>query len=207
MSTKRNIGSSISTRNAKKRTSKIQRTQRLPQAGSREFSPTIVKLPNSSSPLDKIYQAPEFQLAWDSQLGFRLAEQLIQLRHYRKLSQAEMAKKARTSQSAVARTESGEANVTIDTLQRFVEALRGRVQVGITPAEMHVPQLPPWWELGDYAYFANVCIYEGCAVEDDGVKTRVVAGWTAETPTAAKQWDLTVEAAIPFPQLQRGGVA
>jgi transcriptional regulator with XRE-family HTH domain len=50
-----------------------------------------------------------------------------------------------TSQSAIARIESGEENITLDTLERLVLALKGRFLVSITPEEMAVQQMRSWW--------------------------------------------------------------
>jgi transcriptional regulator with XRE-family HTH domain len=62
------------------------------------------------------------------------------------MSQARLAKKAGTSQSAIARIESGEENATETTVERLVNALDGRLRVSIAPAEY--PAAPPhiWWK-------------------------------------------------------------
>jgi transcriptional regulator with XRE-family HTH domain len=52
-----------------------------------------------------------------------LATELVTLRHEAGLSQTEVAARMGTSQSAVARLESGEADVRLSTLDRYVAAL------------------------------------------------------------------------------------
>ena len=52
-----------------------------------------------------------------------LASELVSLRHEAGLSQTEVAARMGTSQSAVARLESGEADVRLSTLDRYVAAL------------------------------------------------------------------------------------
>ena len=52
-----------------------------------------------------------------------LASELVDLRHEAGLSQTEVAARMGTSQSAVARLESGDADVRLSTLDRYVAAL------------------------------------------------------------------------------------
>ena len=51
-----------------------------------------------------------------------------------------------TSQSAIARMESAQENITLDTLQRLVVALDGRFYVSIQPRDFPPRTLHPWWE-------------------------------------------------------------
>lgn len=57
----------------------------------------------------------------------RLAGELVARRQVLGLSQTEVAARMGTSQSAVARLESGEADVRLSTLQRYVAALGQRL--------------------------------------------------------------------------------
>lgn len=52
-----------------------------------------------------------------------------------------------TSQPAIARIESAQENITLDTLHRFIVALKGRFRVEICPQEYPVKQQVNWWEL------------------------------------------------------------
>lgn len=54
---------------------------------------------------------------------------VIRLRKGRKLTQAQLAKKLKTNQSAIARLESGRENVTIETLSKIAVALKKRLVV------------------------------------------------------------------------------
>src|SRR5262245_19703474 len=119
-----------------------------------KHQPSLTQLPQanivsppSSSPLEAIYRNPAFQLARDNNVSFHIAENLINLRKFRKKSQAEVAKAAGTSQSAIARIESGEENITVGTLRKLIVALRGRFHIWIAPEELPLPRLPGWWDM------------------------------------------------------------
>jgi transcriptional regulator with XRE-family HTH domain len=58
-----------------------------------------------------------------------LADELVTLRHAAGLSQTEVAARMGTSQSAVARIESGEADVRLSTLDRYAAALGRELDV------------------------------------------------------------------------------
>jgi ribosome-binding protein aMBF1 (putative translation factor) len=57
----------------------------------------------------------------------RLAEELAACRRAHGLSQTQLAARMRTSQSAVARIESGDADVRLSTLERYATALERRL--------------------------------------------------------------------------------
>lgn len=58
-----------------------------------------------------------------------LTLQLIEARKRKRLSQAQLAKRAKMPQSQIARIESGEHNVTLDTLHRVLGALNAKLTV------------------------------------------------------------------------------
>jgi len=64
---------------------------------------------------------------------FALARELIAARTRARLSQAEVARRMGTTQSVVARLESGRRTPSMRTVQRFAQAVGGRVVVTITP--------------------------------------------------------------------------
>lgn len=66
---------------------------------------------------------------------FALASMLIEARTKAHLSQAQVAERMGTSQSTVARLESGAAKPTLSTLERFAEATGTRVRVSLEPVE------------------------------------------------------------------------
>ncbi|MGH9414738.1 MAG: helix-turn-helix domain-containing protein [Terriglobales bacterium] len=168
-------GSSTYMRSAKNSGRKIRTTRAKHRQSVSSYSTALSIAANFLSP-DRHYGSAEFQLAWDNEVAFHVAENLIRLRRVRGMKQAEVAKRARTSQSAVARIESGEANVTIETLQRLIEALRGRCRLSIEPAEMRSPRFPAWWDDG--------VSFRGVQWHADEKGTMMVAGWesTAEEP-------------------------
>jgi len=65
---------------------------------------------------------------------FALASMLIDARMKAKLSQAELAQRMGTSQSTIARLESGSAKPSLSTLERFARATGTRVRVILEPA-------------------------------------------------------------------------
>jgi transcriptional regulator with XRE-family HTH domain len=78
---------------------------------------------------------PGFKAGYDAlEPEFALASMLIAARTKAHLSQAEVAERMGTSQSTIARLESGAAKPTLSTLQRFAEATGTRVRVSLEPA-------------------------------------------------------------------------
>ncbi|MGO9952891.1 MAG: helix-turn-helix domain-containing protein [Dissulfurispiraceae bacterium] len=65
---------------------------------------------------------------------FEISAELLRARLRAGLSQAELAKLMRTSQSAVARLESGQTLPSTKTLLRFAEATGSRIQVRLSAA-------------------------------------------------------------------------
>jgi transcriptional regulator with XRE-family HTH domain len=79
---------------------------------------------------------PGFKAGYDAlEPEFALASMLIEARTKAHLSQAEVAERMGTSQSTIARLESGAAKPTLSTLERFAEATGTRVRVWLEPAE------------------------------------------------------------------------
>ncbi len=62
---------------------------------------------------------------------YRLIESLIQARIRARLSQAELARRIGTTQSAIARLEGGNVSPTLSTLKRYAEATGARLQVEV----------------------------------------------------------------------------
>jgi DNA-binding XRE family transcriptional regulator len=79
---------------------------------------------------------PGFKEGYDALgLEFAVASMLIEARTRAKLSQAQLAKKMGTSQSTIARLESGSAKPSFSTLERFAEATGMRVRVVFEPVK------------------------------------------------------------------------
>jgi transcriptional regulator with XRE-family HTH domain len=77
---------------------------------------------------------PGFKTGYDALAEeFSLASTLIQARARAKLSQEQLAQRMGTSQSTIARLESGTASPSLSTLRRFAEATGMRVQVSLEP--------------------------------------------------------------------------
>jgi transcriptional regulator with XRE-family HTH domain len=123
---------------------------------------------------------PAFRLAWDNDLSFHIAEHVARLRNYRGDSQATVAKAMGTSQSAIARIEGGDENITVRTVTRLVEALRGRIHFAIEPAEINLPHWPDCWEMITAGLnSAHPYILRGAAGHADDAGHHVIAGWSS----------------------------
>jgi transcriptional regulator with XRE-family HTH domain len=72
------------------------------------------------------------------------------------MSQAKVGAAMGTSQSAIARIESAQENITLDTLQRLIVALDGRFYVSIVPQEYPARLEVPWWESAQFPSTWNV---------------------------------------------------
>ncbi len=89
-------------------------------------------------PLKKIakrwMKEPGFREGYDAlEEEFSLASMLIAARTRAKLTQAEVAEKMGTSQSTVARLESGAAKPSLATLQRYAKATGARLKITLEP--------------------------------------------------------------------------
>ncbi len=64
---------------------------------------------------------------------FDLAETLIRARLQSHLSQKEVAERMKTSQSTIARLESGQHNISLNTIRRYVQAIGRSIRIDISP--------------------------------------------------------------------------
>jgi len=98
-------------------------------------------------PLKKIagrwMKEPDFKEGYDA-LGeeFALASMLIEARVNAHLSQAELAQRMGTSQSTVARLESGAARPSLTTLRRFAKATGMRLKITLEPTRRPTKRSP-----------------------------------------------------------------
>src|SRR5688572_2342298 len=138
--------SSTSTRSASKKTEKTRRMASSPSKSLTQYGPTEVLPRPSNSRLAEVYQTEEFKKAWANDVRFHVARNLLYLRRYSGKSQDAVAQAMGTSQSAVARIESGQENITLDTLQRHIVALDGRFYISIHPQAYRLRPPSPWWE-------------------------------------------------------------
>ena len=78
---------------------------------------------------------PEYCKAYDG-LGpeFEISRSLIEARTRAKLTQAELAQRMNTTQSVVARLESGRTRPSTRTLQKIARATRTRLRISFDPA-------------------------------------------------------------------------
>lgn len=62
---------------------------------------------------------------------FAIVEALVQARSKAKLSQAELARRIGTTQSAIARLEGGSVSPSLSTLRRYAEATGSKLQIAL----------------------------------------------------------------------------
>jgi transcriptional regulator with XRE-family HTH domain len=78
---------------------------------------------------------PAFKAGYDALAEeFELASLLIEARSRANLTQAELAERMGTSQSTIARLESGKAKPTLATLRRLAKATGMRLKISLEPA-------------------------------------------------------------------------
>ena len=70
---------------------------------------------------------------------YALIEALVRARAAAKLTQAELARRLGTTQSAIARLEGGRVSPSFSTLRRYAEATGTRLTIGLVPAANHGP--------------------------------------------------------------------
>lgn len=79
---------------------------------------------NFKKHLQESLKNPEFKKLWDkSKIEQQLSQEIIELRLKRKMSQTQLAEKAKTTQAVISRIESTSANPSFQTLKRIGEAL------------------------------------------------------------------------------------
>jgi predicted transcriptional regulator len=83
----------------------------------------------------RLMQNPTFQAEYAAaDAEFSLIEALVRARTHANLSQAELAKRIGTTQSAVARLEGGHVSPSLSTLRRYAEATGAKLQIDlVTP--------------------------------------------------------------------------
>lgn len=86
---------------------------------------------------DKWMADPEYRQAFEALAPeFELARELISARTRAGLSQAEVAERMGTTQSVVARIESGRQKPSTRTLERYARATGSRIRIALVPEEM-----------------------------------------------------------------------
>ena len=91
---------------------------------------TIISMTNYNHYLTRQLKNSKFKKAFDDEtLRLKIAYRILELRHARKLTQKELAKKIGTTQSVVARIEQGYENITVDRLDAIAHILGTHVRV------------------------------------------------------------------------------
>ena len=85
---------------------------------------------------ERFMEDPEFRVEYArADDEFALIEALVRARTAAKLTQAELARRLGTTQSAVARLEGGRVSPSVATLRRYAEATGTRLSVGLERAD------------------------------------------------------------------------
>lgn len=101
----------------------------------KKYPPIKLKFTNSRDYLAKQLRDPVFKKAYDDlELEFAIIGALVEARARRGMTQAKLAKKVGTKQSAIARFESGRSNPTL----AFVQKLSDALDLKITTAPRYV---------------------------------------------------------------------
>jgi predicted transcriptional regulator len=80
----------------------------------------------------KLMSNPEFRSEYEkADAEFGLIEALVRARTHANLSQAELAKKIGTTQSAIARLEGGGVSPSVSTLRRYAEATGSKLEINL----------------------------------------------------------------------------
>lgn len=80
----------------------------------------------------RLMNNPEFKAEYErADVEFAIVEALVRARTKAKMSQAEVAKKLGTSQSAIARLEGGGVSPSISTLKRYADATGSKLQIDL----------------------------------------------------------------------------
>ncbi|GLU28305.1 helix-turn-helix transcriptional regulator [Brucella sp. NBRC 12950] len=80
----------------------------------------------------RLMNDPEFQKEYEeADAEFALVEALLRARTKAKMSQADVAKRIGTTQSAIARLEGGKVSPSISTLRRYAEATGSKLQINL----------------------------------------------------------------------------
>lgn len=96
-------------------------------------------LPSHDEVLTEQLRDPAFRQEWDRAAFAReVAKRVITYRVEHNLSQAELGKRLRMAQSAVARLEAGEREPSLGTLARLARRLGIQFHIDITPTGLHV---------------------------------------------------------------------
>jgi len=83
----------------------------------------------------RLMDDPAFRQEYEkADVEYALIESLIRARTNAKLSQAELARRLGTTQSAIARLEGGNVSPTLSTLKRYAEATGAKLQIEVVPS-------------------------------------------------------------------------
>lgn len=89
---------------------------------------------------EELLADPEVKAAYDEMANeFAVAKALIAARSEAKLSQKDVAERMKTSQSAVARMESGRQSVSTGSIQRYATAVDRPITIEIRPLPAKMP--------------------------------------------------------------------
>jgi ribosome-binding protein aMBF1 (putative translation factor) len=92
-----------------------------------------IKLISFDKILKERLKDPKFRREWERQQPeFEVIRKIIEARINKKLTQKQLAKKLKTTQSAISRIETGSGNPTLSFLQRLADVLGAKLEIKFT---------------------------------------------------------------------------
>jgi len=89
-----------------------------------------IKMDDLQQHIQESLKDSEFSSAWvENEFTYEVSRQLIALRLKRGMTQKDVAQKAGTTQSVIARIENGEQNISIKTLSKLAAALKADIKI------------------------------------------------------------------------------
>ena len=83
---------------------------------------------------ERLMKTPGFRAEYEkADAEFALVEALVRARTHARLTQAQLAKKIGTTQSAIARLEGGHVSPSLATLRRYAQATGAKLQIELIP--------------------------------------------------------------------------
>jgi transcriptional regulator with XRE-family HTH domain len=154
---------------------------------------TQVASASTSRLAKRLAGTPRFWVEWFRRPALDAAESIIRLRRLRGVSQAQLAKRMKTKQPAIARLESGRGNIELETLVKAAKALGAVVRLDMEPEELlgREPLHLRWW---DREAVINPFGSEPPKVSvqfnvNSTTNVLVVAGSSSEAPIDDADWD------------------
>ena len=92
-----------------------------------------IKLQNVEKHLNKKLKSPKFREAYElERIKVALAQKIAEIRDEHSLKQSELARRMRVSQQFVSQVESGDINLTLETLLKIAHSLNTNIKISFS---------------------------------------------------------------------------